>query len=87
MWLGNFDLKVLVKVISQASPLPAYIASLSSQSISTPSRLFYATKAPNLLAQSTGSIPLEVGNSVAPNALIKIFMSASLYFFFRVFCI
>jgi hypothetical protein len=64
--------------MSQSSPLPASIAALSSQSISTPSKLFYSTNLPNLLAQSMGSTPLVVGNYVAPKALIKILTPLSL---------
>lgn len=83
IWFGKRDLNFFWKVIIHCYPLPAYIAALSSQSISTPSKLFCKTKFPSFVAQSVGSYPAVVGNSVAPKALIRILTPASLYFFFR----
>ncbi len=57
--------------ISHYSPVPAYIAALSYQSISTPSRLLFKTNVAKLFAVAIGSFPAEVGNSVAPNADTK----------------
>lgn len=55
IWLGNTLRSYFWNVISQASPVPAYIAVLSYQSMSTPSRLFFRTNFPSFLAHYTGS--------------------------------
>lgn len=87
IWVGKIDLSLLWKDINHFYPIPCYIAPLSSQSMSTPSRLFSNTKVPSFTAQSIGSIFDVVGNSVAPNALINILIPALLYFYFNVFWI
>jgi len=84
MWFGKIDLSLLWKDINHFYPLPDYIAPLSYQSMSTPSKLFSNTKFPNFTAQSIGSIFDVVGNSVAPKALIIILIPALLYFSFNV---
>jgi uncharacterized Ntn-hydrolase superfamily protein len=58
--------------MSHCYPVPASIAALSSQSISTPSKLFSRTNCPNFTAHAVGSTFAVVGNYVAPNALIMI---------------
>ena len=85
IWLGRFSLSFLVKVIIHCSPVPACIAGLSYQSISTPSKLFSLTKVDSLIAQAVGSILSVVGNYVAPKALTSIFTPFLLYFSFRNF--
>jgi len=84
-WSGIICLNFLVNAISQASPRPLFIASLSSQSISTPSRVLFKTKLPNFVAHETGSCPPEVGFSVAPKALTRILIPFSLKSLLQVF--
>lgn len=87
IWFGIICLNFLWKEMTQAYPVPASIAVLSSQSMSTPSKLFSLTKVPSFIAQSTGSRFWVVGNYVAPNALIITFFPAALYLAFRFFWI
>ena len=62
-------LTAFVNEISQASPFPWFIAWLSYQSTSPPSKLFAKMKFPKLVPQVTGSDPAEVGFSLSPKAL------------------
>lgn len=57
IWFGRRDLRVVWNLISQSSPVPAYIAPLSYQSISTPSKWFAMTKSAKSFAVLTGSLP------------------------------
>jgi len=58
---GRSCLRVVVKVMSQASPVPFWKAGVSSQSISTPSRILSVTNFAKLVAHAAGSIPKDVG--------------------------
>lgn len=62
IWLGKILRSYFWNLMSQASPVPASIAALSSQSMSTPSKLFSSTNFPSFLAQSIGSMLAVVGN-------------------------
>ena len=74
-----------MKEISQAYPIPLLNASVSSQLISTPSRLLVPTKTPRSVAHFTGSTPCDVGNYVEPKALMRTFLPLELYLFLRNF--
>jgi hypothetical protein len=52
----------MLNEITQAYPFPAFMAELSSQSISTPSRLLEEMNVANLVAVTIGSSPAVVGN-------------------------
>ena len=62
----------LVQSISHSSPVPFYIAALSSQSRSILSKSLSLTKLAKSVHVFTGSLPYVVGNSVAPKADIII---------------
>jgi hypothetical protein len=65
--------------------VPAYIAKLSYQLMSTPSKLFASTKSASLFAVRIGSEPAVVGNYVDPKAEIRSFFPASLKAFLNFF--
>ena len=83
MWLGSNYLSFFWKVMRHCSPIPASIAGLSSQSMSTPSKKFDITNSASFFAHYFASTLAVVGNSVAPKALIRILIPASLYLFRR----
>lgn len=80
--LGSLALRTEVRVINHCSPVPAKKASVSCQSISTPSRLLFMTNYAKLLAIVVGSLPKLVGVYDFPKALTSNLIPLSLYSFF-----